>query len=381
MDTNQSLQVRIYTRRSRIRILLWAACSVLCLLWFYQGLQTLLLGSLGSLSGPGEPAYLRVSDWIRGIQDPAAFAAQGREMLSMAGYGANAARIFRISLLPWFLPLFLLVIIGLLVIIAGIVRQNRICRRYEEQLHTLKLRYEKEYQEQLTREKDAQRENFSRSLQNISHQIKTPLTGVLLYEQVLHDTEPSPERRGRIGDCIRQLERIQSLILQLLRLGQLDSGKTAMHLERITWGRLVEEIRDMIQSIYEEKRISLQVSLFDEGACALIDRFWMKEAIANLLKNAAESSPEGGSVFLSLTPLSGGVELFIRDQGPGVPVEEREQLFDRYAERPKGTLNVGLGLAISKEVVTRHGGTLVLMPQEEDVGACFRIRLYELPGK
>ena len=182
------------------------------------------------------------------------------------------------------------------------------------------------------------------------------------------------------SQSIRKYAR-RNRILILLWLGQLDSGKTVMHLERIPWGQLMDEIRNMVQSIYEEKQVTLQVSLFDKKAYALIDRFWMKEAIANLLKNAAESSPRGGSVFLTLTPLSGGYELFIRDQGAGVSPEERAHIFDRYTERPKSNLNVGLGLSISREVITRHGGTLVLMPPEESTGACFRIRLYELPGK
>lgn len=152
------------------------------------------------------------------------------------------------------------------------------------------------YREQQKREQSAQRKDLekqTRYLQNISHQIKTPLAGISLCHDYLEATETSPQKRELLRQSRVQINHIEALIRELLLLARLDAGKAAMKLERIPLGQLLERVQQTVHGLAADREAAVFWD-YPEDLSVLCDRFWIQEVLLNLLKNALEHIPAGG---------------------------------------------------------------------------------------
>lgn len=208
-----------------------------------------------------------------------------------------------------------------------------------------------------------------------SHDLRTPLTVVRGQLEVLaRDPDPSPEEVRRVQGVVSEATaRMERLVGDLLLLAKSDSG-VSLRMESLAVAPLIEaeiEVRP------EEQARRIELGELSEREVRM-DRDAVSRALANLVDNALRHSGENGSVVLSAVDHPTGVEIRVEDDGPGIPPDQRERVFDRFARldqsRSSDSGGSGLGLAIVKVLVESQGGR-VLCEQSPLGGARFVIRL------
>lgn len=245
---------------------------------------------------------------------------------------------------------------------------------------------------------------LNRYLENIFHQIKTPLTGLSLCQEYLEQTEPEGERKEMIRESGFQIDQIQTFVLQLLRLAQLDAGRVSMQLKRCSARELLSGIRHALAPLLQKFGTEVQWHV-PEDQQLVCDAFWVREALTNLIRNGIQHTPPGGQVKVWTESASQWVDFLVQNTGVPIPEAERGQIFKRFyqapenreeddpaAERPTSTGHAaagpvpnaqtgnGLGLSLAWEIASAHGGMLELLPDTGE-GNCFRLRIYQIPGK
>ena len=182
-------------------------------------------------------------------------------------------------------------------------------------------------------------------LTDISHQLKTPLASLQLFVEL--------DQGAHLEEEQTQLERMQALISGLLRLERLCADGYAFHFENHDLTELVGSCWQPLARLYPEK------TLIVTGTAALrCDEIWMGEAITNLLKNACEHTNPSGHIRVSLLETAEEVTLRLSDDGGGVSPEALPRLFERFYHGSHPNHGAGIGLAIVKEVVLRHHGSI-----------------------
>ena len=182
-------------------------------------------------------------------------------------------------------------------------------------------------------------------LTDISHQLKTPLASLQLFVEL--------DQGAHIQEEQAQLERMQALISGLLRLERLCADGYAFHFENHDLKELVSGCWQPLARLYPEKTLTVT------GTATLrCDEIWMGEAITNLLKNACEHTAPAGKIEILLGETAGEVELRLSDDGGGVSPQELPRLFERFYHGSHPGHGAGIGLAIVKEVVMRHHGSI-----------------------
>ncbi|MEV5408092.1 DUF4153 domain-containing protein [Thermopolyspora sp. NPDC052614] len=193
---------------------------------------------------------------------------------------------------------------------------------------------------------------------NVSHELRTPITGLqAVLENVVDGV--SPPDRATLGTALAQTERLGRLVTQLLDLSRLDSGARLIEPEVFDLASLcrqaVRESRLARDDVSVEYSVPVNVTLFADPAL-------LAQVLANLLDNAVRHSPPGGVVLLQARVTEQTVQITITDQGPGIPPAERIRVFERFSRLDAGRTadagGAGLGLAIAKEIVEMHGGSL-----------------------
>ena len=208
-----------------------------------------------------------------------------------------------------------------------------------------------------------------------SHDLRTPITVVRGQLEVLaRDPDPSPEEVRRVQGMVSEATaRMERLVDDLLLLAKSDSG-VAPKMESLAVVPLLEAEKE-VRPAAEAERIALGELSERE---VQLDRDAISRSLANLVDNALRHSGEDGEVLLSAVDYPGGVEIRVEDDGPGIPPEQRQRVFDRFARldesRSSDSGGSGLGLAIVKVLVEGQGGT-VLCQESPLGGARFVIRL------
>jgi two-component system phosphate regulon sensor histidine kinase PhoR len=214
------------------------------------------------------------------------------------------------------------------------------------------------------RDLEKNREEF---LAIVSHDLRTPLTSLKGFVEVLLGGDcDSPEKlREYLGILDSEADRMISLINDLLDLGRLESGKMVMHLEAVQLDELAAYAVKSMEGLAARKGVKLVFSGQDTGALEVMaDRRRLLQVFVNLLSNAIQFTPEGSGVETVVRREDGSVLVEVLDDGPGVPPEERELIFEKYHQtervssgRSKGS---GLGLAIVRKIVDLHDGSIRL---------------------
>lgn len=214
-----------------------------------------------------------------------------------------------------------------------------------------------------------------------SHELKTPMAGIKLIcdSLVSADNLDTSVIKEFLMDMSDEVDRLTRIVERLLVLTKLDASAASLKLEEVYIKILIGQVVKKLTPIANSKDIVIYTDYHDiEFAPALMDYDKIYEAIYNIADNAIKYSPEGGFVHIDVNADSTDMIIRIEDNGPGIPDEERDRIFERFYRlddsRARDTGGTGLGLAISKEAVVMHGGT-VEVTNASDVGSIFTIRL------
>jgi two-component system phosphate regulon sensor histidine kinase PhoR len=199
---------------------------------------------------------------------------------------------------------------------------------------------------------------------NVSHELKTPLSLIRMFGELLatgkHKGESNPQQYAEI--ITREAERLSHLIDNVLDFARIERGKASYD---FTEGRLedvVERALDVVRYRVEKERMRLRTEIepglprvrMDENAITLV--------LLNLIDNAVKYAGDGKEVEVRLVRTPGGVLLSVRDHGPGIPADEQPRIFERFyrarAARDRNVRGSGIGLALVKHIVEAHGGRL-----------------------
>lgn len=225
---------------------------------------------------------------------------------------------------------------------------------------------------------DERRKKF---VSDASHELKTPLATIkLICDSLVTQEEPDMQVvKEFLGDLSDEVDRLTRVIERLLALTKLDSGNTTAKFESVDIVVMLGTIVRKLTTTADAKEIVLYAELDEENAQPLMldyDKMW--EAIYNIVDNAIKYSPEGGFVRVSLVFEEDKAVVRIEDNGPGIPEEESERIFERFYRlddsRARDTGGTGLGLAIAREAVIMHGGA-IFVEGSEGIGSIFTIEL------
>ena len=212
------------------------------------------------------------------------------------------------------------------------------------------------------------------ALSDISHQLRTPLTGMLVMTELLEQEDLPREERARFVASIRtQLERLRWLVETLLKLSRIDAGQVDFRREKVALAGLVAEAAAPVAVAMELRGQRFEVEGDAEIFC---DRRWTGEALSNLVKNCAEHAPENGtvSVYIRQNPLH--TELTVEDDGQGIDPADLPRIFERfYKGKNASPESVGIGLALAKTVFNRQAAQIEAANRPQG-GARFTVRFY-----
>lgn len=243
--------------------------------------------------------------------------------------------------------------------IVGLLTELHMEKRRKKALDNQLVEKDRELEAKLAEEKEflhRDRQKMGTYMENISHQLKTPIAGTLLNLEVLLVTEEDEKRYQKLEDCVKKVQWMSDMTIVLLRFAQIDSGKIWMKRKKENLTGLIEECIDRTQPLAEEKGVGFEMDVPKE--CLLsCDEFWLKEAMENVLKNAVEYADTGSLIQILLKEDTDYYKLYITNRGKRIEEEKRELIFDRFYQMEQGS-GIGIGLHLAREIVTLHQGTL-----------------------
>ena len=212
-----------------------------------------------------------------------------------------------------------------------------------------------------------------------SHELRTPVTSIKGYTQLaktlIHENDLATSEEY-LDIALDQIDRMSRLILELLDVSRIETGRLEIRREPIEWSSFVHDIVHHHHTAVSDRRLALNVPV--NGKRVLGDRDRLEQVIGNLLENAVKYSPDGSEIVVSVDDKEDHLITSVRDRGIGIPADELSQVFERFHRgRHVSSTNyggLGLGLYISKQIIERHGGT-IWVESAEGVGTTFYFSL------
>lgn len=194
---------------------------------------------------------------------------------------------------------------------------------------------------------------------DISHQLKTPLASLMIYVDLLREGKVDDTHAAEfLNTCQGELDRMEWLILTLLKLARLEADALEMSLKESPLVNTVMEAMNAVRRLAEDKHIELKLEDSDKSISPLHDSHWLAEAITNLIKNAVDHSPPESKVTIGWEHTPVFIRLRVKDQGRGIPQKHLPHIFKKFYRASSEGSGVGLGLPLAKTIVERHGGML-----------------------
>ncbi len=217
------------------------------------------------------------------------------------------------------------------------------------------------------------------SLADISHQIRTPLTSLNLMLEALKNEKDEEQRHRLIFDMRRQLERIDGLVVSLLKLAKMDAGTIKLQKAQVQLLELVRASLQPLEIMLELKGIETKL---DVSGTYIGDMEWSREAVTNILKNCMEHTDEGGKISITGYENAVHTELVIEDTGSGMAADDLPHIFERfYKGQNSKSDSYGIGLALARSIIAGQNGTVkaenILNADGNVCGARFIIRFYK----
>jgi signal transduction histidine kinase len=205
-------------------------------------------------------------------------------------------------------------------------------------------------------------DRFRRDLvANASHELRTPLGALRARLENLVDGVEQPDRRT-LAEALSQVERLGALVEQLLDLSRLESGAVPLELDDVPALQLLTEVTTEWREQAATRDVRLESFLLPADLRLRVDPARMRQVLGNVVANAIRHSPEGGRIVLTARANGGRPRLEVVDEGPGIPADELERVFERFYRSDRARSGdeggAGLGLAIARWIVELHEGTI-----------------------
>ena len=219
----------------------------------------------------------------------------------------------------------------------------------------LKESYDIEYKE---------RKAIKDNLANISHQLKTPLTAIILMIDTLLEEDVDPLRQKEFLSDIRlQVENINFLIIAMLKLSKFDANVITLSKDEIMIKDLVFDVLKNVDILREIKNVNIHVK--GSSLVKVIgDYKWECEAVTNVLKNAIEYSNDGGDIYINFENNGMYVKLEIMNEGKEIEKTELKNIFKRFYKGNNNSNNIGIGLSLAKEIIEKDNGSISAYSQD-----------------
>lgn len=215
-------------------------------------------------------------------------------------------------------------------------------------------------------------EHLAEYLSDISHQLKTPISSVLLMAELMTDA-PEKKQQEFLLQIKKEVRHMEWLVTALLKMAKLDASVTSFAKEEAAVGDLLHEARKSVEIILDIRNQSVRLANNLSLSC---DRKWTAEALINLLKNASECSPENSEILVDCgeNPLYDWIS--VTDAGEGLKKEQLSRLFRKFESSQKeGGYGIGLPLALS--IMRAQNGDIEVTPGGNGVGATFLLKFYK----
>ncbi len=204
------------------------------------------------------------------------------------------------------------------------------------------------------------REFLKDTIADISHQLKTPLAALNIYNGIMQDAPADVKTIEKFAGLSEQeLDRIETLVQNLLKITKLDAGTITIDKSLENVGEILEGVRKHFA--YRAEQEGKEIRLSGEDAVFLLcDRNWLSEAIDNIVKNALDHTGSGDSIAITWKQFASVVQVTIKDNGQGIHSEDIHYIFKRFyrSKFSKETQGVGLGLPLAKAIIEAHNGTI-----------------------
>ena len=226
-----------------------------------------------------------------------------------------------------------------------------------------------------------EKEFLKNTISDISHQLKTPLAALNIYNGLLQDEDIEVSSVKEFADLSEQeLDRIETLVQSLLKITRLDAGAIVLE-------KTAENVADMMRDIelhfaYRARQEKKEIILSGSDHLSLFcDRDWLNEAIDNIVKNAFDHTESGATIRVAWKELPSGVQIVITDNGCGIHPEDIHHIFKRFyrSRFSKDKQGIGLGLPLAKAIVEAHNGTIEV-DSELGIGTTFTMN-FLIPTK
>ena len=223
----------------------------------------------------------------------------------------------------------------------------------------------------------------SEFLANMSHELRTPLTSILGFSSILKQQifgALNPKQETYMHQIHRSGQHLLALINDMLDLSKIEAGQMSLEKIQLTVRLICQESIDLVQAQASAREIVIKLTIVAPVQFLYADELRVRQMLLNLLSNAIKFSPPSGEINVMVTQGSGIVNIAVRDEGDGIPLNKQGLIFRPFQQvdpvRDRRQQGTGLGLALTQHLAELHQGT-VTFESEPGVGSCFVLRLPE----
>lgn len=205
---------------------------------------------------------------------------------------------------------------------------------------------------------------------NVSYELRTPLTSILGFSEMLNDEVVgalNDRQKSYVSDILTSSNKLRNLIDGILDMAVSDAGQLQLTMEETDIGALIKDLVEEQRSDMDEKDIALTLDIGAKTGFLDIDKRRISQALSGVIENAVQWTPHGGRIAIKAHGTASQVQISVTDTGPGIPESDRDLVFKRFqrGSNVSGGKAAGLGLSVARQFVALHGGTINIDPSRK----------------